>query len=506
VKTDLIYVLRTRWIQVTLLASLFFRLIFHFFYLPDRPSEFGPDEGTYGFLAGYVENGLPVDEFPGFGAGLYNSSRSLILPSSALIRLGFSELDAVRAVASLYGILSSILFILCLVAILRTITPEVQPRDYGLAVVLPVLLFTFLPSNFLWSTLGLRESTSQFWLISAFYFLFKLYFSRSMVLFVYLCLASLSLIFAFGARKETALVFAFSAFISGLYVAIRKRNATLVAAVALGVLGGQMFIATPQVKASEIYFLTPLDEFQSKSPTPTQSVESKSPTPTQSVESKSPTPTQSVESKSPTPKIKAPAGVCKSNYLKVIVQSQEYFCIKEIENKRVVENPIRSITNQVAAVQNLEEARNIRSIDAQSALPESDCKSYESAIQTTIMCNVKELPYRLSSFLFRPFPFLDSGSTTFNLAGIENILWLLLFLSVFYLSFSTRVTNVERFVISSLTFYLMSFSVLASLYEGNLGTAFRHKSSILWPLVIILATLLLHKRRVSNYESQSVVR
>ena len=483
-KTDLIYVLRTRWIQVTLLASLFFRLIFHFFYLPDRPSEFGPDEGTYGFLAGYVENGLPVDEFPGFGAGLYNSSRSLILPSSALIRLGFSELDAVRAVASLYGILSSILFILCLVAILRTITPEVQPRDYGLAVVLPVLLFTFLPSNFLWSTLGLRESTSQFWLISAFYFLFKLYFSRSMVLFVYLCLASLSLIFAFGARKETALVFAFSAFISGLYVAIRKRNATLVAAVALGVLGGQMFIATPQVKASEIYFLTPLDEFQSKSPTPTQSV----------------------ESKSPTPKIKAPAGVCKSNYLKVIVQSQEYFCIKEIENKRVVENPIRSITNQVAAVQNLEEARNIRSIDAQSALPESDCKSYESAIQTTIMCNVKELPYRLSSFLFRPFPFLDSGSTTFNLAGIENILWLLLFLSVFYLSFSTRVTNVERFVISSLTFYLMSFSVLASLYEGNLGTAFRHKSSILWPLVIILATLLLHKRRVSNYESQSVVR
>ena len=160
----------------------------------------------------------------------------------------------------------------------------------------------------------------------------------------------------------------------------------------------------------------------------------------------------------------------------------------------------------MAAVQNLEETRKIRSIYAQSALPESDCKRYESAIQTTVMCNLKELPYRLSSFLFRPFPFLDSGSTTFNLAGIENILWLLLFLFVFYLSFSTRVTNVERFVISSLAFYLMSFSVLASLYEGNLGTAFRHKSSILWPLVIILATLLLQKRRVSNYESQSVVR
>lgn len=483
-KTDMIFVLRTRWIQVTLLASLFFRLIFHFVYLPDKPSEFGPDEGTYGLLAGYVENGLPVDEFLGFGAGLYNSSRSFIIPSSALIRLGFTELDAVRAVASLYGILSSILIVLCLVAILRTISPEVQPRDYGLVVVLPVLLFTFLPSNFLWSTLGLRESTSQFWLISAFYFLLKLYFSRSMVLFAYLCLASLSLTFAFAARKETALVFAFSAFISGLYVAIRKRNATLVAAVALGVLGGQMFITTPQVKVTETYYLIPVNEFQSKSPTSKQSV----------------------ESKSPTPKTKAPTGICKSEDLKVTVQSQEYSCIKVIENKKVVENPIRSITNQVAVVQNFERARNIRSIDAQSALPKSDCKNYESAIQTTIMCSIKELPYRLSSFLVRPFPFIDSGSTTFNLAGIENILWLLLFLFVLYLFISTRVTNVEKFVISSLAFYLMSFSVLASLYQGNLGTAFRHKSSILWSLVIILATLLWQKRKVLNYESQSVVR
>lgn len=190
----------------------------------------------------------------------------------------------------------------------------------------------------------------------------------------------------------------------------------------------------------------------------------------------------------------------------MILQSKEFICTKEIEYKKQVENPIRSITNQVAAVQALEGTRNIRSTFAQSALPVSDCMIYESVIQTAIVCNLEALPYHLSAFLFRPFPFIDSGSTFFNLAGIENIFWLLFILFVIYLAVSVRVTKVERFVISSLGFYVILFSILASLYQGNLGTAFRHKSSILWPLVVILATLLFQKRKEFNRESQSVVR
>jgi len=33
---------------------------------------------------------------------------------------------------------------------------------------------------------------------------------------------------------------------------------------------------------------------------------------------------------------------------------------------------------------------------------------------------------------------------------------------------------------------VLLFASAAALYEGNLGTAFRHKSTILWPLIFIL--------------------
>jgi hypothetical protein len=44
--------------------------------------------------------------------------------------------------------------------------------------------------------------------------------------------------------------------------------------------------------------------------------------------------------------------------------------------------------------------------------------------------------------------------------------------------------NECKLLIIWLYLYALAFSTAASLYEGNLGTAFRHKSSILWPLIL----------------------
>ena len=476
-KTDLLIALRARWVQVTLFISLLVRLVFLNFYLPEKPSEFGPDEGSYAQLAGYVAQGLPVEKFPGWGPGLYNSSRSLIVPSSTLVRFGLSDLEAVRITSSFYGLLSSLLIVICLVAILRESTSQLDFKNCGLKIQIPVIFFTFLPSNFLWSNLGLRESSSQFWLIATFYFLLKLYLEEGKKLHAYFALSSLSLVFAFGARKETALVFAISALVMGLYLIIAKRNVRMVAAVTLGLLGGQMFITSLQVKAIEIYYLLPEKELNSKSPSPTQSV----------------------ESKSPSPNIKAPLGLCKSDQSKIRIGSNVFTCTKEVEYTEEISNPIMSTKIQLSTVKALEEKRRIQAVNAQSALPISNCKTYSNQIQTLLFCNLKDLPYRLSSFLLRPFPLIESGSAFFKIAGLENIVWLLLYLLVFYLFLTTQATQVEKFIKISLMFYFVSFSTLASLYEGNLGTAFRHKSSMLWPLIMILAILLLKERTLRTW-------
>ena len=469
-KSDLILALRNKWVQCVLLSSLGLR-IFFFILLPKEPSILGPDEVTYAFLSRYVADGLPVQEFPDFGPGLYNSTRSLILPSSALVQLGLNELISVRLVSSIYGLLSSLFLILCLMTILHSKKNRVDVDFFHYKLIVPVIVFTFMPSNFLWSILGLRESSSQFWIIATFYFLLKLYFEQGKSSLIFFFLSSLSLVFAFGARKETALVLASCALVMSFYILLNKRNPSIFGAVALGLLGGQLFVATPAVKAVDVFFLAP------------------------SIESKSPAPTQSLESKSPAPLLNAPSGACQNNLQVVREQGNEYVCQKKTTYKMEAANPLEITRSQVLSIKELSSIRAARAVDAKSALPQSGCIDGDSDLRSLLICNLKDFPLLFSSFLFRPFPLIDSGPPLYTISSLENIVWLIVFLFLVCLSLLKKIDNVEKFILISLFVYIFSFSALASLYQGNLGTAFRHKSSILWPLMTAISILLFSKKR-----------
>jgi hypothetical protein len=49
-----------------------------------------------------------------------------------------------------------------------------------------------------------------------------------------------------------------------------------------------------------------------------------------------------------------------------------------------------------------------------------------------------------------------------------------------------RQSAINQLTSLALISYVFVFASSAALYEGNLGTAFRHKSTILWPLIFIL--------------------
>jgi hypothetical protein len=102
----------------------------------------------------------------------------------------------------------------------------------------------------------------------------------------------------------------------------------------------------------------------------------------------------------------------------------------------------------------------------------------------TALCNLRELTYRLPAVLFRPFPIIDSGSPFSNFAGVENLLWLGLFSYAVFVALRRSLTKVAKFQVIWLYLYIITFSTALALYEGNLGTAYRHKSSILWALAL----------------------
>jgi hypothetical protein len=419
-----------------------------------------------------------------------------------------NELLAVRLTSTLAGLLSLIMLSLCIIAIQNLPKDknsfETPKLNYGQRLIL--IIFAFLPSNFLWSNLGLRESSSQFYLIAFTYFSLKLLSPKVNRKSLYSILSSISLILAFGTRPQTAMVFSLLAFVFSLILIWKLREFWILLAILVGFTFGQLFTVTPTLETTESLIAIKISNSESKPPAPSQSGEGKSPAPSQSGEGKSPAPSQSVESKSPAPsqsvESKSPAPAVTENLQEItelclkdgqilIGKSGNYECTKSKEYKVIERSAIESARQQVLTTQILEIKRNVNRLDAASALPESTCRVSIWKIPSKILCEIIELPYRLPTFLFRPFPLIDSGSSFLNLAGIENLLWLGLVLYAAFAAFKMNLNKMEKFTIAWLYTYIITFSTAASLYEGNLGTAFRHKSSILWALA--LGLLISHK-------------
>ena len=473
---DIRFALSSRFVMTILAISTVCRIIFNFFVLPSSPSSFGPDEGTYAALAKYVAEGRPVEEFPLYGAGLYNSAKSIILPSAFLVQLGMGELGAVRTISSTYGLASSLVLALCFLALLRLRNQTFQKSEqiFDRKFLILLLIFTFFPSNFVWSTIGLRESGNQFWLMTTFYLILKLLDSAGRDSLKFTALCSLALTLAYGTRSETSLVFSIVALLASIVLLLKIRKFLPLFAIFLGVFGGQAFTTTPQVVAEES-----LGAFKIIEPVLIQGT---TPKPVESNQGTTPKPVEILEAK---PNDFASRECFQVN--EIIQFDDNLYRCQSTKTYQVIErNLTKTLENQVLTTQVLESKRNANAVDAESALPVNDCQGPSRDISRLIECNLNQFPYRLFAFLFRPLIFFDQGSSLLNFAALENVGWLLLIPLSVWVSLLKTDKSINRIVNLSLISYVIVFASAAALYEGNLGTAFRHKSTILWPLVFIL--------------------
>jgi hypothetical protein len=135
--------------------------------LPNSPMMAAPDEGTYADLARAVAEGEAIPDWRnGWGASLFPSVRVVVLPIASLIRVGLDPLMAARLMSVLWGLGASLL-LLALVYLYRTRLGRTV-SGVGIAVVswqsASLAALTFMPSHALWSTLGLKDSATEFWM------------------------------------------------------------------------------------------------------------------------------------------------------------------------------------------------------------------------------------------------------------------------------------------------------------------------------------------------------
>ena len=468
IKKDVGQVLRFRFFRNLILLSITLRFTFIFFFLPRTASDFGPDEGTYARLAEFVSQGLAVQEFPEYGPYLYNQSKSLIGPSSLLIRFGIEAIDSVRIISALYGTLVPIIALLCFFTMNGNGISFFVSKSRSGKVAARLLLVTLvlLPSNFLWASLGLRESASQFWLLTQSYFFIKLLQSKKEGVWVFAGLTVISTMFSFTSRPQSALLMSSLMVLFGLSSLVKDRAISVLLISVVSVIFGSLFSSTPSVKVSQNWSVYQVNKTD-------LSLSQKS-------------------SKQVHSEIRFQ---CSADNQKILQGNKLYLC--KLEKKFVKDSPLPhlNLLPGTLNVATLEEKRNVNRVGASSALAPSECSANNNQIVPKLICTFSEIPYRLSAFLVRPFLLIDSGSSFLLFAGLENVIWLLLISIALWISSQSIIRRTFSYLTTFIAAYLILFSVTASLYEGNMGTAFRHKSTILG-FLFLLVSLQASKKRV----------
>ena len=443
----------------TIVAASFAARVVMFFALPNTPSSLAPDEGTYASLAKWVSESKPASDFPIFGGGLYLSSRSVIIPASTLIKFGMNELSAVRVISSIYGLLT-----LCALAYLcsklldfTSFEVESKKRIEHLTLSL-FIVYAFLPSHFVWSNLGLREASNEFWLIMTFVGVFMLYKQGQPKKSIVAVLIFISIICTFSSRPQVGLVLVVTLLIYSIFGIKNKLTYLLITSALSGLFAGYLATTSFVEVTSDVYV--------AKNSSTTSTNASK---------------------------------LCDGTQTKVEYQEKTYNCIKSgtITKRERAFNVAEVALDQVEALPGKQIANQV---GAASMIQRLDCPLNESSEMGKYGCLAFRAPYMTLTFLFRPLPFIDTTSMSSVFAATENTIWIFMFVLIGYRISKVRRVPFLQELAPSLIFFSL-YVVGAGSYEGNMGTAFRHKSLILW-VVILLLLAVLSKNSQEEYMSR----
>ena len=393
--------------------------------LPQKATILAPDEAAYAGLTYWVSHGLDIRDFPVHGHGLYERTRTYILFSVLFYRMGFDEYTATRLTSLTFSI--SLSFILLRLFLNQLVrTPALKPL-LSFSLVFVFAFLNLLPSYILWSVLAIRETTSHF-----FIFLSSLIFSKILLKEPKFKLNTLLLFvfvaLAFGVRAQSVWILLATFLVCSWFVRdtfFRKLGLTTLILVSFTI-GTFWTSNTSYLYKSDLTVTTP-----------------------------------------------APTSVTAPKESKTKILLSESF-----------QAPLISIFQ-------LDDRRANNQQFAASAVTPPVCNN-DGVRQ--FFCEVSLMGYQLISFLFRPLPLIDTGSPLLIVASIENLFWVALYVLVLILvKEAYKTVGVKLFLSDQLVrlhaIFLVTFSVSASMYFGNLGTGFRHKTTLLWCISLLVLRL-----------------
>ena len=473
-------------LRLTTLKSKLYAIVFAsfvvrvvaFFMLPNTASSLGPDEGTYGSVAGWTALGKSAAEFPNYGAGLYASGRSLFLPAAFFTKIGFTPLDSVRLTASLYALLTTLLVVVILqktASKFLGVAKFIQERYWTFLSLF--LIFSFLPSHFLWSVLGLRESATEFWTISVFTYLYLILQLNGRATLWATCGFLISIIMVFSARPQVGWVVGITLLIY-LFTKIRDRaTRILIPLTAIGIFLGNLGTVASTLEFSSTF--TARQIIPTPAPTKSEEAASKTPAPTKSEEAASKTP-------APTKNEEAASKICEVDQSEIELDGALYRCTEILKKEKSIElkNPGVVVIDRVKVIPYYHE---VNKLSAESIIKTQSCPIMRDPRFDKYFCIAYTAPYTTYTFLFRPLLGADVTSNSSLFAAVENIFWLSAFLFVVVMFIRNGRLAFFGALAPSLLFFSI-YSVAAGAYEGNMGTAFRHKSFILWVVLLLIAS------------------
>ena len=437
-------------LYVIVFASFVARFI-GFFLLPNEPTiALAPDEGGYAEIARLVASEQPTTSY----GGLYFISRTLVLPAAVINNFGIDPLSSVRIIASIYGALTLILVAFLIIQSVNKYSShsELTLKRSNLIIGL-FIVFAFLPSHLLWSMLGLRESPMEFWVLCSLSAIFLAVNLQEKVTAPIALLLTISITLLFNTRPQVAWVLTVT--ILFFLIFSTKRRVSLALAL-LTLISSGMGYASVVVQKQDVYALVATDG-------------------------------------SATDGSATDSSACQDSNQIVVLQGKEYKCKKTGTKRNLsgLQNPGEVIVNETIAIPDRHKGNQVAAASAIQTLP---CPVTEESKTDKYFCLAWRSPYMVASFLFRPLIGIDITSTSSLIAAIENIAWLGAFIFIIIMFIKKRQLAFIGPLAPSLIFFIL-YCVGAGSYEGNMGTAFRHKSLILWVILLLVASVTVAEKR-----------
>ena len=429
------------------LASLVVRII-AFFLLPSEPTDaLAPDEDGYAEIVRLITS----EQLTGPYRALYFVSRPLVLPAAALHNIGIEPLSSVRIIASIYGALTLILVAFLIIQCVNKYSTysELTLKRSNLVIGL-FFTFAFLPSHLLWSMLGLRESPMEFWVLCSLAAIFLAVNLQEKVTLAIALLLTISITLLFNTRPQVGWVLTVT--ILFFLIFSTKRRVSLTLAI-LTLISSGVGYASVVVQKDDVFGLVATDGSATD------------------------------------------GSACKDSNQIIVLQGREYKCTKTGTRRDLsdLRNPGEIIVEETIAIPDRHKGNQVAAASAIQTLP---CPVTEERETDKYFCLAWRSPYMVATFLFRPLIGIDTTSTSSLIAAVENIAWLGAFIFIIIMIIKKRRFAFIGPILPSLIFFIL-YCVGAGSYEGNMGTAFRHKSLILWVILLLVASVTVAEKRAN---------